>query len=115
MLYQPCLECLNKYGHSYTKECDTTCAYAKEVSDLKQQLEVRTDALWKVIISNPDCNKNDSKEYWQCSNCSSNTVSPTNFCPNCGARMFVKMTHTCPHNIPNVIPTIEELLKGGAE
>lgn len=28
---------------------------------------------------------------------------------------FLRMTHTCPHRIPNLIPTIEELLKGGAE
>lgn len=36
------------------------------------------------------------------------------FCPNCGAKMFIRMTHTCPHNIPNLIPTIEEM-KGEAE
>ena len=52
---------------------------------------------------------------YTCSVCGkSNGRHTSNFCPNCGAKMFVRMTHTCPHNIPNLIPTIEEM-KGGAE
>lgn len=34
-MYNPCFECLNKYGHSYTEECDNTCDYAHVVSKLK--------------------------------------------------------------------------------
>lgn len=90
MLYQPCFECLNRYGHSYTKECDTTCAYASEVAALKQQLNTESNALWKVIINKPEWLEYDVEEYWQCSNCGSNMFSPTNFCPNCGARMKVE-------------------------
>lgn len=59
---------------------------------------------------------------YSCSECGYTTESYyrdpndiSKFCPNCGVRMFMRMTHTCPHNIPNLIPTIEELLKGGEE
>jgi hypothetical protein len=31
----PCFECLNRYGHSYTEECDNTCEYANIISKLK--------------------------------------------------------------------------------
>ena len=31
----PCFECLNRYGHSYTEECDNTCEYANVISKLK--------------------------------------------------------------------------------
>ena len=60
---------------------------------------------------------------WRCTECKRQIMflhgtpetESMNFCPNCGAKMFIKMTHTCPHNIPNLIPTIEELLKGDEE
>jgi DNA-directed RNA polymerase subunit RPC12/RpoP len=53
--------------------------------------------------------------YYVCSVChTDNGFEDKPFCPNCGAKMFVRMTHACPHNIPNLIPTIEEM-KGGAE
>lgn len=34
-MYYPCEECLNRYGHSYTEECDETCEYANVISKLK--------------------------------------------------------------------------------
>ena len=35
-MYSPCFNCLNRYGHSYTEECDNTCEYAHEISQLKR-------------------------------------------------------------------------------
>jgi hypothetical protein len=34
-MYNPCLECLNRYGHSYTEDCDNKCQYANVISKLK--------------------------------------------------------------------------------
>lgn len=34
-MYNPCLECLNRYGKQYTEECDNTCEYANALSKLK--------------------------------------------------------------------------------
>lgn len=34
-MYDPCFECMNRYGRSYTEECDNTCAYANALSKLK--------------------------------------------------------------------------------
>lgn len=34
-MYNPCFECQNRYGHSYTEECDNTCEYANVLSKLK--------------------------------------------------------------------------------
>ena len=34
-MYNPCFECFNRYGHSYTEECDNTCDYAHALSKLK--------------------------------------------------------------------------------
>ena len=34
-MYNPCFECYNRYGHSYTEECDNTCEYAHALSKLK--------------------------------------------------------------------------------
>ena len=34
-MYDPCFECMNRYGHSYTEECDNTCEYAHTLSKLK--------------------------------------------------------------------------------
>jgi DNA-directed RNA polymerase subunit RPC12/RpoP len=52
---------------------------------------------------------------YTCSVCGKpNGRKKSKFCPNCGAKMFIRMTHTCAHIIPNLIPTIEEM-KGGAE
>jgi hypothetical protein len=34
-VYNPCFDCLNRYGHSYTEECDNTCEYAHTLSLLK--------------------------------------------------------------------------------
>jgi hypothetical protein len=34
-MYNPCFECLNRYGHTYTEECNNTCEYANIVSKLK--------------------------------------------------------------------------------
>lgn len=34
-MYSPCSNCFNRYGHSYTEECDSTCDYAYQLSKLK--------------------------------------------------------------------------------
>ena len=34
-MYNPCFECMNRYGHSYTEKCDNTCEYAHALSKLK--------------------------------------------------------------------------------
>lgn len=34
-MYNPCFECMNRYGKQYTEECDNTCAYANALSKLK--------------------------------------------------------------------------------
>ena len=34
-MYSPCFDCLNRYGHSYTEDCDSTCDYANAISKLK--------------------------------------------------------------------------------
>jgi hypothetical protein len=34
-MYNPCFECQNRYGHSYTEECDNACEYANALSKLK--------------------------------------------------------------------------------
>lgn len=41
-MYNPCYECWNRYGKEYTKECDTTCEFAKfalENTKLKEILK----------------------------------------------------------------------------
>ncbi len=35
-MYNPCQECKLRYNREYSKECDTTCDYAKEVLINKQ-------------------------------------------------------------------------------
>ena len=35
-MYSPCSTCLNRYGHSYTEECDSKCDYAYQLSKLKR-------------------------------------------------------------------------------
>jgi hypothetical protein len=34
-MHSPCFECLNRYGHSYSEACDSTCEYANIISKLK--------------------------------------------------------------------------------
>lgn len=34
-MYNPCLECLNRYGYDYTEDCDNKCQYANVMSKLK--------------------------------------------------------------------------------
>jgi len=34
-MYNPCFECLNRYGKQYTEECDDMCEYAHALSKLK--------------------------------------------------------------------------------
>ncbi len=34
-MYNPCLNCLNRYGHDYSEECDNKCQYANVISKLK--------------------------------------------------------------------------------
>ena len=40
-MYNPCFECMNRYGHSYTEECDSTCNYAYDVRRLKDYEEAQ--------------------------------------------------------------------------
>lgn len=34
-MYNPCFNCLNRYGHSYIEGCDTNCEYAQVLAKLK--------------------------------------------------------------------------------
>ena len=34
-MYNPCFECMNRYGRQYTEECDSKCEYANAISKLK--------------------------------------------------------------------------------
>ena len=34
-MYNPCFECMNRYGKQYTEECDNKCDYANALSKLK--------------------------------------------------------------------------------
>ena len=34
-MYNPCFECMNRYGKQYTEECDSKCDYANVLSKLK--------------------------------------------------------------------------------
>lgn len=35
IMYNPCSECLNRYDHSYTEDCDNSCEYAHALNKLK--------------------------------------------------------------------------------
>lgn len=35
-MYSPCFECLNRYGHSYTEECNNKCDYARISKENKE-------------------------------------------------------------------------------
>ena len=35
-MFNPCFECYNRYNRQYTKECDTTCEYAKTCLENKE-------------------------------------------------------------------------------
>ena len=35
-MYNPCFECMSKYGRQYTEDCDSKCDYAKVVKEKKQ-------------------------------------------------------------------------------
>ena len=34
-MYNPCFECMNRYGRQYTEECDSKCEYANVMFQLK--------------------------------------------------------------------------------
>ena len=34
-MYNPCFECMNRYGKQYTEECDNKCDYANVMFQLK--------------------------------------------------------------------------------
>ena len=34
-MYNPCFECMTRYGRQYTQDCDTKCYYANVMSKLK--------------------------------------------------------------------------------
>lgn len=46
-MYNPCLECYNRYGKQYTEECDNTCEYAHALSKLKPYGSI--DEIIKVL------------------------------------------------------------------
>ena len=51
MSYNPCFECLNRYGHDHCKECDGYCLYAKDVRSYKQKIERVLDKMeqWQKV------------------------------------------------------------------
>ena len=79
-------------------DAEQTCAALYSIGYRKQS---EGDWIWDKEHSN-----------YKCSLCGEYDTTTPNFCRDCGAKMFVRMTHTCPHNIPNLIPIIEEM-KGG--
>lgn len=53
-MQSPCFDCLNRYGHSYIEECDTTCDYARVCLENKELKEI----LDKLGIAMKDENGN---------------------------------------------------------
>lgn len=47
-MYNPCFECLNRYGRKYSEECVNICVFAHEVHEIKLQV----DELYKLAIGN---------------------------------------------------------------
>lgn len=48
-MHNPCFECWNRYGHSYTEECDNTCEYAHALSKLKPYGGITADIYYKIF------------------------------------------------------------------
>ena len=44
-MYNPCLECYNRWNKVYTKECDTTCIYARDIKRADDIIEYLFDKL----------------------------------------------------------------------
>ena len=44
-MYNPCFECWNRRGHSYTEECDNTCLYAKDIKNRDTAINLLLDAI----------------------------------------------------------------------
>lgn len=45
-MYNPCFECLNRYGKQYSEECDNTCEYAvavKYIGELQDEIKSLQD------------------------------------------------------------------------
>ena len=67
-MYSPCVECLNRYGRKYTKECDDFCEYAKEVrlwSDKYRECEELRAAAYRLIgelLDKPNVFTTDSEK-----------------------------------------------------
>jgi hypothetical protein len=49
-MYNPCLECLNRYGHDYTEDCDNKCQYANVMSKLKPYSSI--DEIVEILKGN---------------------------------------------------------------
>lgn len=54
-MHSPCFECLNRYGYSYTEECDNKCAYAKEIKEYKESLERAAIEFSKICSDGCPC------------------------------------------------------------
>ena len=47
-MYNPCFECMNRYGKQYSEECDNTCEYAvavKYIGELQNEIKVIQDKI----------------------------------------------------------------------
>lgn len=47
-MYNPCFECLNRYGKQYTEECNNTCEYAvavKLIGELQDEIKFLQDKI----------------------------------------------------------------------
>ena len=49
-MYNPCLECYNRYGRQYTEECDEMCEYANILSKLKPYSNI--DEIVRILKGN---------------------------------------------------------------
>lgn len=44
-MYSPCFECMNRYGHSYQPDCDSSCGYAKDIRQKDEIINYLLDVL----------------------------------------------------------------------
>ena len=57
-MYSPCFDCLNRYGHSYSEACDSSCEYANIISKLKpygsvdEIVEILVEDIFNATVAN---------------------------------------------------------------